>query len=44
MADCFIRVCKKNNASIQADIGIAQGGAAEAPPTPILEGAKPLHF
>jgi len=27
-------------------IGIAQGGAkgAEAPPTPILEGAKPLHF
>jgi len=27
-------------------IGVAQGGAkgAEAPPTPILEGAKPLHF
>ena len=40
MADCFIRVCKKNNASIQA---VAQGGTQGAE-APILEGTKPLHF
>ena len=43
---CFITMQMHVHLCMHSIIGVAQGGAkgAEAPPTPILEGAKPLHF